>query len=371
MMIDDFVPPRQPAALCEYPAVTDHIGGPLDSAVEERTPGWVTASVAWSDVSRPDSIPSTDSETNVALAEQILEMALSDSRFGHHRSLSESVTDFANAHRHDDDTPDYWRRRAYQLGPDELNFGRIEHTGETPDEQDQSEAAQETALTQQQREKAKTVLAWAGDTFDRSELRSLANDLAVEYAMAWVNAKARLEQQHSAADFLLTLPDEYGDWQRVPSPENAIAYAGPPTTQGGDVEMDSDADGDILLLFDDGEYHRCFKLPFDTYATVNPAITDEVLTDEARSARRGRLATPESWLDGAASLLDHMADTAWPEHSSSVLPNATESPKVWVAGEDPTTAIVRAQTVPTIDTKEYQSTVETTPDQADLAAFGN
>jgi hypothetical protein len=268
--------------------------------------------VEWQDVETPESVPMGEREAEVAFAERILEFAISHDDFGHHRDISDAITSFANAHRDDDSTPDYWRKRAYQLGPKQLNMGRItaQEDRDDPDVPDDS-------VTASQYEKARVIIAWAGSVFDTNRLDALEKELATEQAEAWADAYQEAQQDRRAATFLVDPPEEYSGWKRLPSPADTIAYAGPPTNQSDEYDPDADAEGEFILLFRGDGYHRLLTFDFAEYERINPATTDTIDTHDIKRERRHRIGNPESWTEAGQMLLDHLEGAAWPDDSTT------------------------------------------------------
>jgi hypothetical protein len=293
------------------------IDNPRAAAADENG---FSVDVGWQDVETPEAVSKTAKEAEIDFAERILEYAISHEDFGHHRKLSESITDFANDHRDDDATPDFWRQRAYQLGPSQLNMGRIvaEEDCDDPD-------VPADGPTTSQYEKARLIIAWAGTVFPTQKLHALEKELAAGQANRWADAYEETVDRKEAAAFLADLPDEHNGWSRLPSPAEAIAYAGPPTDQSGTVKTDTDADGEFILLFLGDGYHRLFTLDFDEYHRINPATVDSIDTHEIKCHRRDRVGNPESWTDGARQLLDHINGASWPDETDSTATNHTEN----------------------------------------------
>lgn len=319
-------------------ALFDHVA--LDDPTEPRQhplPGH-TSDLSWDDVTPPESVPTTETAAAVALAERLLERVRSHEGFGHHVDIADSIIDFANDHRDDDATPDYWRRRAYQLGPRQINTHSI-HAEEDRDDPD----VPDDGVTPSMVEKAQTIISWACAEFDNKFLRDVRQSLTTEHAERWTDAAAAARRRRDGAKLLAALPETVNGWQLVPTPANAIAYAGPATTSSGDERAtDPDApDHAIAVLFESDDYIRLFTVPADNYDHINPARVNRIEYDDLVTYRRWRLANPDSWPDGAATLLEHLTGVA-PSDEATPCPEAATSSLASIHAQQPTDAITAA-----------------------------
>jgi hypothetical protein len=317
------------------PDLFDRLGIDTPEEVSEDTHGF-TVDVEWQDVETPSNVPEGEKEAEINLAERILRFALTHTDYGHHRSVSEGLTTFANNHRENDDTPEYWRKRAYQLSPQELNGCSLT----AQEDRDGADVPGE-GPTASMYEKARVIIAWAGEAFGPETVRELEQELAQEQAEEWIEAMEETREDREAATFLTTLPGELNGWHALPTLENAIAYAGPPTTQSGDIDESADADGEFIVLFYGDGYHRLFTYDFSDYHLFNPGTVDELDTHSIKGERRRRVGNPETWLKGVQMLLDHIDAAPGPAEPNPV-PEPADTPRAKINHERPTSAIEAA-----------------------------
>jgi len=246
------------------------------------------ADVAFDDLKLPDSMPTTETETRIRLANRVLEWAVQQE--GHHSKLSRTLTgEWADKYR----DHEYFRRQAFALTPRELH-GQI-----SIDEQDTDD---DTDAETQAHQKANTVLAFVSEHYDNADvIHSKAADVADEIAATLTDALEDATRIKRGKAFLASPPAEHNSWERIDVPGYALGYYG--------CHADDETTRPVVaLLFEMAGYVRAWTVTASDFAQEIRHLNG-LDTEEMQSLRFRRISNPESWADGAVDLREHLADT--------------------------------------------------------------
>jgi len=160
------------------------------------------------DIDRPDDVPADEAERTIDLAERVLSAAGRRTGSGHHEELRRSMAEWAPDRDEDRPAdPGYWRQMVYTMSPRERNFGRLQGD------------------TDEQLQKARTVLAWASDCIDEDVLRVIEHAQLTDIEQAWRDAAEAAKERRAIDAFEQDPPVEFESWTRFAADHDAVDVA--------------------------------------------------------------------------------------------------------------------------------------------------
>lgn len=240
-------------------------------------------------------------------AEEIILTFRKKEYFGHHRKISDALTNWASEHR-DNGFETFDREfcnQVYELTPHELNTGILFDHDETFESPDAAVGALESAY-----QKARVIVAFCGDTDHQEVLTEAKEEVKSAIKKKEQERKEKRRQEQQAEDFLADPPGEVNGWTFVPTPvDGVIAYNG----EFQDRYC-------VVALFDDGDVIRIRAFAHDKWKTIDWEADDlgSELYDNTES--HGTANFPETMKEGAQDMLEFLRKD-WFEFSPDEIPD--------------------------------------------------
>lgn len=244
-----------------------------------------------------------DDRVTIKIGERLLQSLLSD-EYGHHNEVADALLDWCRSHREDDSDrlsevlPDHVRS-LFELGPSEINFGRLLSEDDTWDDREQA-----IDDIEQAHQWARGVIAFCEDNGFEDDVEHAEEAVRSEAQEVLKEREKEAAKRQRAHDLLRDPESEINGWKlcRFSHDEDIVAYRGVYYEQAT-----------VAVAFVGEEHARVRRFHYPEWASINHIddLTPELLND-TRSEPTGNY--PETMQEATEDLIELLEDHQTTEH---------------------------------------------------------